>query len=220
MAHIDFIQPVHHVTQRDYLMRVFAGNKAEFATVAKRFDFDYWDGSRNTGYGGYCYDRRWRPVAERLAVYYELKPGSHVLDIGCGKGYLIKELIDLVPGLVVAGTDVSTYAIENAHPDVAPFLNVADAQKQPFDDKSFDLILSINVLHNLRLPQFENAIREIERLGRGGKYIVMDSYRNEQEKVNLLYWQLTCECFFTPDEWGWIFSKVGYNGDFSFVYFE
>jgi len=220
MAHIDFIQPVHHLTQRDYLMRVFAGNKAEFATVAKRFDFDYWDGSRNTGYGGYRYDGRWRPVAERLAVYYELKPGSHVLDIGCGKGYLIKELIDLVPGIVVAGTDVSTYAIENAHPDVAPFLNVADAQTQPFDDKSFDLILSINVLHNLRLPQFENAIREIERLGRGGKYIVMDSYRNEQEKVNLLYWQLTCECFFTPDEWGWIFSKVGYNGDFSFVYFE
>jgi len=220
VAYLDFIQSVHQATKRDYLSRVLSGNKAEFATIAKRFDVDYWDGSRNTGYGGYQYDGRWRPVADRLASHYDLKAGSRVLDVGCGKGFLLKDLLDCIPGIEVSGFDVSEYAIANAMPEVKPFLKPGNAIQLDFPSDTFDLVLSINTLHNLRLPELESALKEIERVSKGGKYIVMDGYRNEQEKVNLLYWQLTCECFFTPEEWEWVFEKCGYSGDYSLVCFE
>lgn len=220
MAYIDFIQPAHQATKRDYLARVLAGNKAEFATIAKRFDIDYWDGSRNTGYGGYKYDGRWQAVARRLAEHYGLKAGQRVLDVGCGKGFLLHDLASAVPGLKIAGLDLSSYAIEHAMSEVREFLQVGTAVSLPYPDWHFDLVLSVNTLHNLYLPGLEIALREIERVGKKNKYIVMDGYRNEQEKVNLLYWQLTCESFFTPEEWEWVFAKSGYRGDYGLVYFE
>lgn len=219
MAYIDFIQPVHQATKRDYLARVLAGNKADFAIIAKRFDIDYWDGSRNTGYGGYKYDGRWQAVARRLAEHYGLKAGQRVLDVGCGKGFLLHDLALAVPGLTIAGLDLSSYAIENAMSEVSEFLKVGDAVSLPYPDGHFELVISVNTLHNFRLPELEIALREIERVGKKNKYIVMDGYRTEQEKVNLLYWQLTCECFFTPEEWEWVFAKCGYRGDYSLVYF-
>ncbi len=220
MAYIDFIQPVHQATKRDYLSRVLAGNKADFATIAKRFDSDYWDGSRNTGYGGYTYDGRWQAVAQRLIEHYGLKSGQRILDIGCGKGFLLHDFALVVPNLTISGIDVSSYAIENAVSEMSPFLKVGNAISLPYPDGYFDLVISINTLHNMRLPELEIALKEIERVGKNNKYIVMDGYRTEQEKVNLLYWQLTCECFFTPKEWEWIFAKCGYRGDYSLVYFE
>lgn len=220
MAYIDFLEQVHTGTKRDYLARVLAGNKAEFATIAKRFDQDYWDGSRNTGYGGYRYDGRWLAVAQRMAAHYHLKPGARILDVGCGKGFLLHEFTRTVPGAQIAGIDVSRYALEHAMDEVKPFLREGNATSLPYPDKSFDLVVSINTLHNLRLPELGQALKEIERVSRGSSYILMDGYRNEQEKVNLLYWQLTCECFFTPEEWEWLFRQCGYTGDYGCIYFE
>jgi protein-L-isoaspartate(D-aspartate) O-methyltransferase len=220
MAYVEFIEQVHRSTPRDYLARVLAGNKAEFATIAKRFDFDYWDGSRNTGYGGHHYDGRWLPVARRMAERYQLKAGDRILDVGCGKGFLLYEFTRAVPGIEIAGLDISRYALEHAKEEVRAALIEGSAVSLPYPDQSFDLVLSINTLHNLQLPELELALREIERVGRRAKYILMDGYRTEQEKVNLLYWQLTCECFFTPREWEWIFAKTGYTGDFACITFE
>ena len=221
MAYLDFLQQVHTGTKRDYLARVLAGNKAEFATIAKRFDRDYWDGSRNTGYGGYTYrEGYWLPLAQALARHYGLQPGARILDVGAGKGFLLHEFTRAVPRAEIAGLDLSAYALEHAKPEVQPHLQLGHATRLPYPDQSFDLVVSINTLHNLRLPELELALREIERVGRGGKYIVMDGYRTEQEKVNLLYWQLTCECFFTPEEWEWVFQRCGYTGDYGCVFFE
>jgi protein-L-isoaspartate(D-aspartate) O-methyltransferase len=220
MAYIEFVEQVHRSTKRDYLSRVLAGDKAGFATVAKKFGVEYWDGSRNTGYGGYSYDGRWLAVAERMAKHYELKPEHRVLDVGCGKGFLLYELTQVVPGIEVVGLDISTYAIENAKPEVKDRLVEGNATALPYAEHSFDLVLSINTLHNLQLPELEQALTEIERVGRGHSYILMDGYRNEVEKVNLLYWQLTCECFFTPREWEWLFQKAGYKGDYACVFFD
>jgi ubiquinone/menaquinone biosynthesis C-methylase UbiE len=220
MAYIEFIEQVHRSTKRDYLGRVLAGNKAEFATIAKRFDREYWDGSRDTGYGGYSYDGRWLSVAQRMAKHYGLQPGARILDVGCGKGFLLYEFTQVVPEAKITGIDVSRYALEHAMPEVASSLEEGSATSLPYPDSSFDLVVSINTLHNLQLPELELALREIERVSRGNSYLVMDGYRTEQEKVNLLYWQLTCECFFTPKEWEWLFQKAGYSGDYACIYFD
>jgi protein-L-isoaspartate(D-aspartate) O-methyltransferase len=220
MAYIDFLSAVHKKTTRDYLGRVNEFPKGQAAALAKQFAFDYWDGDRKTGYGGYRYDGRWRVVADAIASYYGLKAGDKVLDVGCGKGFLLYDLTQAVPGIEIAGIDSSEYAIEHAKPEVKPFLQVASASRLPFPDKSFDLIISITTLHNLYCYDLHAALKEIERVGRGNKYICVESYRNEEEKANLLYWQLTCEMFCTPEEWEWWFTQTGYTGDHSFIYFE
>lgn len=220
MAYIDFISSLHKRTRRDYVGRVTEFPKAEAAKVAKSFGADYWDGERKFGYGGYRYDGRWRTVADTLAEHYQLSKRDRVLDVGCGKGFLLFELTQAVPGIEIAGVDVSTYAIEHAKEEVKPFLRESTAVTLPFEDDSFDLVISITTLHNLYCYDLYKALKEIERVGRDRKYVCVESYRNEEEKANLLYWQLTCEMFCTPEEWEWWFRLTGYTGDHSFIFFE
>ncbi len=220
MAYIDFLQTVHTRTPRDYVQRVTEYDKAACAEVARRFDYDYWDGDRRYGYGGYHYDGRWVGVAARLAAHYRLPLGTSVLDIGCGKGFLLHDLRQAVPNASVTGLDISTYALEHAIEDVRSRVVRGTAAHLPFADKSFDLVVSINTLHNLRVAELDSALREIERVSRGAKYVVVDTFHDERQKVNLLYWQLTCQCFYTPEDWQWWFDRTGYSGDHSFVCFE
>lgn len=216
----DFISIVHKSTKRDYLKRVNEYPKEEAAQKAKLWAYDYWDGDRRIGYGGYHYDGRWEKVARAMVDHYGLKAGDRILDVGCGKGFLLYDFTRVVPGIEVAGLDISAYAIENAKEEVKPYLQVGHARELPFDERSFDLVISINTLHNLYCMDLFQALAEIQRVGKRDKYICVESYRNETEKVNLLYWQLTCEMFCTPEEWQWWFEKAGYNGDHSFIYFE
>lgn len=220
MTYIDFISPLHKQTKRDYLGRVNEFSKAEAAKVACEFEKDYWDGDRKFGYGGYRYDGRWRAVADLLVKHYNLKAGNTVLDVGCGRAFLLYDIMAAVPGIQVQGIDISKYGILTAKEEVRSFLQVADAAKLPFPDRSFDLIISINTLHNLPCVKLESALKEIERVGKKNKYLVVESFRNEEEKVNLLYWQLTCRSFYSPEDWQWWFAHCGYKGDHSFIYFE
>ncbi len=220
MAYVDFIQKIHKSTKRDYVGRVNEADKAECAEVALRWDKDYWDGDRLYGYGGYRYDGRWRPVAEDMAKHYGLKPGATILDVGCGKAFLLYEFTQVVPGSRVAGIDISRYGIEHAKEEVRPFLTVGTAAKLPYPDKSFDFVFSVNALHNLYNYELWEAVKEIERVSRGPKHIVIESYLNEREKMNLLYWQLTCRSFYSPKEWEWFFRQAGYTGDYSYILFQ
>jgi len=220
MAYLDFISPLHTKTKRDYLGRVNEYSKAEASKIACLFDRDYWDGDRKFGYGGYYYDGRWRSVADLLVKHYGLTSGHRVLDVGCGKGFLLYDLLQAVPGLHVNGIDISRYGLEHAVQDIRPFLQIADAEKLPFPDHSFDLVFSINTLHNLSCKKLNSALREIERVGKQNKYLVVESYRTEEEKANLLYWQLTCRSFYSPEDWSWWFSQTGFSGDHSFIFFE
>jgi SAM-dependent methyltransferase len=220
VSSVDFLSALHQSTKRDYIARVNEFPKAQAAVVAKQWGHDYWDGDRRYGYGGYHYDGRWRAVADEIARHYGLKAGQRVLDVGCGKAFLLYELAQAVPGLEVQGIDVSQYGMEHAKEEVRPFLQLANATDLPFEDDSFDLVISISTLHNLLAYDLEKALHEIVRVGKGRGYLVVESYRNEEEKANLLYWQLTCEAFCTPEEWAWWYERCGYTGDYSFIYFE
>jgi len=223
MAYIDFLSAVHKSTLRDYLARVNDPEypKAKAAALAKKWSFDYWDGDRRICYGGYRYmPGRWAPVAEAMIKHYNIKAGDKILDIGCGKGFLLYEISLLVPGVEIFGIDISSYAIENAKEEIKDRLQIGNANKLPFPDDHFDFVFSITTLHNLHSYDLDKALREMERVGKGNKYLCVESYRDEVEKANLLYWQVTCEAFCTPEEWEWWFKQTGYTGDHSLIYFE
>ncbi len=220
MAYIDFLAANHKSTKRDYLGRVNEFPKAEAIKRAKKYDFDYWDGDRKFGYGGYKYDGRWKKVAQAMADHYSIKSGDRILDVGCGKGFLLYEFTQVVPGVEITGLDISEYAINNSKEEVRQFLMTGNAASLPYENNSFDLVISLNTIHNLPCYDVVSALKEMERVGRKNKYTVVESYRNEEEKVNLMYWVLTGECFFAPKEWEWFFDLAGYKGDHSFIYFE
>jgi protein-L-isoaspartate(D-aspartate) O-methyltransferase len=220
MVNVDFLSSLHKKTKRDYVARILEYPKAEAIKTAKKYSFDYWDGDRKFGYGGYKYDGRWRPVAEKIASHYNLTTGDKILDVGCGKAFLLYEFTQCVSGVDVTGIDISEYAIEHAKEEVALSLQVGNATELPFETNSFDLVISINTVHNLYCFDLIKALREIERVGKKHKYIVVESYRTEEEKVNLMFWVLTGECFFSTEEWKWWFDLCGYTGDYSFIFFE
>jgi SAM-dependent methyltransferase len=223
MAYVDLLSAIHNSTRRDYLARVNDPDfpKPKAAELAKQWGYDYWDGDRKICYGGYRYmEGRWEKVARAMADHYGIKPGDRILDVGCGKAFLLYDLTKVVPGVEIHGLDISRYAIDNAKEEVKDRLQVGNATALPYPDQSFDFVFSINTLHNLHCYDLDRALREIERVGMKNKYLCVESYRNEQEKANLLYWQVTCEAFNTPEEWQWWFGQTGYTGDHSLIYFE
>jgi SAM-dependent methyltransferase len=223
MAYIDLLSAIHKSTQRDYLARVNDPDfpKAKAAALAKQWGFDYWDGDRKICYGGYRYmEGRWEKVARAMVEQYGIKPGDKILDVGCGKGFLLYDFTKVVPDLELHGIDISEYAIANAKEEIKDRLQVGNATSLPYSDNYFDFVFSITTLHNLHCYDLDKALREIERVSKKNKYICVESYRNEEEKANLLYWQVTCEAFNTPEEWEWWFKQTGYTGDHSLIYFE
>ena len=223
MAEIDFMSVLHKSTQRDYMARVNEPEfpKAKAAELAKKFDFDYWDGDRRICYGGYRYlEGRWEKVARAISEHYELPDKPKILDIGCGKGFLLYDFLKVIPDAEIHGIDISPYAIANSKEEIRHRLQVGTATQLPWSDNYFDLVISITTLHNLHAYDLDPALCEMERVGKNNKYLCVESYRNEQEKANLLYWQVTCEAFNTPQEWEWWFKHTGYSGDHSFIYFE
>lgn len=223
MSYIDFLSVLHKSTTRDYLARVNDPEfpKAKAAELAKKWDFDYWDGDRRINYGGYKYiEGRWQKVAKAMADYYKLKAGDKVLDIGCGKGFLMFDFTKEIPGIDIQGIDISDYAYENAKEEIKERITVGNANKLPYPDNYFDFVYSLNTFHNLESYDLYDALKEMKRVSKKNMYICVESYRNEVEKANLLYWQVTCEAFNTPKEWEWWFEHTGYTGDHSFIYFE
>ena len=217
---LNLVTGLHQATKRDYLGRM-NDSKVEAMKIAKQYGFDYWDGDRRFGYGGYKYMQgRWAKVAQQLIDLYGLRAGSKILDVGCGKGFLLYEIQLLQPGVEIHGFDISQYGLENTHPDLKAKLFIHRAQETfPFQDNFFDLVISLGTLHNLHIFELEVAVSEIERVGKQG-YIMVESFRNELEMFNLECWALTAESLMDVDEWKWIYDRFGFTGDYEFIFFE
>ena len=216
---VDYVTQLHQSTSRNYIDRMM-DDKVYCMKKAKEYEADYWDGDRRVGYGGYKYlAGRWKPVAQALIKNYNLSNESSVLDIGCGKGFLLHEMKLLLPNLRISGFDISTHGLANAKEEVKEHLFIHRAQDPfPFKKNEFDLVISLGCLHNLRIFELEIALEEMERVASNG-YLMLESYRNEQEQFNLQCWALTCESFFDTKEWVWLYEYFGYKGDYEFIYF-
>jgi len=187
----------------------------EDRVIARKFGKDFFDGNREHGYGGYYYNPKfWQPVIPTFQDHFDLTSNSSVLDVGCGKGFMLYDMIKLIPNITVKGVDISTYAIENAIEDMKPYVQVADAKNLPFEDNSFDVVISINTIHNLEQENCAQALKEIERVSRGKSFITVDAYRNDKEKEMMYLWNLTAKTIMHIDEWKTFFKQVGYAGDY------
>jgi len=183
--------------------------------LARQFGKDFFDGDRKNGYGGFSYmPRFWQPVIPTFQAHWNLNSSSSVLDVGCAKGFMMHDLAELIPGITVKGIDISKYAIENAIEDMKPHVQVANALSLPFEDKSFDVAISITTLHNLEREECGIALQEIERVSRNGSFITVDAYRNEEDKERMYNWNLTAKTIMSVDEWELFFKEVGYTGDY------
>ncbi len=217
---IDLVTSLHQATKRDYLGRM-NDSKVEAMVVAKQYGADYWDGDRKFGYGGYKYMAgRWASVAQKLIDRYKLHAGSKILDVGCGKAFLLYEMQLIEPGLEIVGFDISQYGLDHRHQELKANLFIHRAQDPyPFADNEFDLVISLGALHNLHIYELEIAVAEIERVGKQG-YIMLESFRSELEMFNLECWALTAESIMDVDEWVWLYKKFGFTGDYEFIFFE
>lgn len=196
------------------------GNKAENRGIAMKFGREYFDGTREQGYGGYRYDGRWAPIAEDIVWHFGLKPGDRVLDVGCGKGFLVKDLMKVCPGLEVFGLDVSEYAVINCEPEVTGRIHIGNATHLPFPDNSFQAVLSINTVHNLDRAGCLQALAEMQRLAPGRGYVQVDAYRNPAEEQLFLDWVLTARTYGTPQFWVELLQQAGYSGDYYWTILE
>lgn len=183
--------------------------------IARQFGREFFDGDRNQGYGGFKYmSRFWQPVVPTFKDYWQLTGNSSLLDVGCAKGFMLHDLAELIPGITVNGIDVSQYAVEHAMDDIKPHVQVANATQLPFADKSFDVVISINTVHNLERAECGRALQEIERVSRGKSFITVDAYRNAEEKERMYAWNLTAKTIMSVDEWIAFFEEIGYTGDY------
>ena len=183
--------------------------------ISRQFGREYFDGDRRQGYGGYRYAPHfWQPTVKRICEYYHLSEDARVLDVGCAKGFLLYDFKQLMPLVTVAGLDISQYAIDHAPAEVRPFLQLGNARELPYADRSFDLVLAINTIHNLPLEECKQALQEIQRVSSDHAFVVVDAWRTEEEHRRLQQWVLTAQTYMHVDDWKKLFREAGYTGDY------
>ena len=192
-----------------------ASKTIEQQNLARKFGKDFFDGDRDNGYGGYHYNEKfWKNVIPDFIKYYNLKDGDRILDIGCGKGFMLFDFMKANPKFEIEGIDISKYAIDNCKPEVKKFLKVGDAKKLNYDDNSFDLVISITTIHNLDVNECKKSLQEIERVSKKHKFITVDAFSNDEEKELMYAWNLTAKTILHTEKWKELFLEIGYSGDY------
>lgn len=219
MQEINLLAKLPRGKKRDVNARA-AAKSEDVIRLSREYGFHYFDGPREYGYGGYRYDGRWIPVAEDMVRHFDLKPGDRVLDVGCAKGFLVKDFMKVCPGLEAFGLDISRYALMNCEPEAIGRLHLGNATDLPFPDNSFKAVISLNTVHNLDRDKCIVALKEIQRVSGGRAYVQVDSYRTPEERQLFLDWVLTAHYHEYPDGWLRTFSEAGYTGDYNWTIVE
>ena len=192
----------------------------EHIRISREYGELYFDGPREYGYGGYRYDGRWIPVAEDMVKHFGLKPGDRVLDVGCAKGFLVKDLIKACPGLEAFGIDVSRYALMKCESEVVGRLHLGTGSDLPFPDGSFAAAISLNTVHNFDRAEAIVALKELQRVSNGRAFVQVDSYRSPEQKAIFEDWVLTAKFHDYPEGWVKLFNEAGYTGDYYWTIIE
>ncbi len=219
MPQINLLEKLPRPKKRDVNARATAKSD-EVIRISREYGFHYFDGPRDYGYGGYRYDGRWVPVAQDMVKHFDLKPGDRVLDVGCAKGFLVKDFMKTCPGLEAFGLDISRYALMNCEPEAIGRLHLGNAMDLPFPDNSFKAVISLNTIHNLDRDKCIIALKEIQRVSGGRAFVQVDSYRTPEERKLFLDWVLTAHYHEYPDGWQKTFAEAGYTGDYNWTIVE
>ena len=218
MAEVNLLARLPH-TKRNIEKRKVAQTPENIA-ISRQYGELYFDGPREVGYGGYRYDGRWVPIAEDFVRHFKLNSGDRVLDVGCAKGFLVKDLMKVCPGLQAFGIDISEYAMMHCEPETVGRLHLGSADKLPFPDNSFNAVISLNTIHNFTRADAVRAVREIERLASGRGFIQVDSYRTPEQRDLFMSWVLTAKFHDYPEGWIKLFKEAGYTGDWYWTILE
>jgi ubiquinone/menaquinone biosynthesis C-methylase UbiE len=218
MAEVDLLARLPNSTRN--VKKREQAKTPEIVALSREFGEQYFDGPREVGYGGYRYDGRWIPIAEDIVAHFKLKPGNRVLDVGCAKGFLVKDLLKVCPGLEVFGVDISEYALMHCEREVVGRLHLGSADRLPFPDNSFDAVISINTIHNFERHDAVRAVGEIERLAPGRSFIQVDAYRTPEQREIFMSWVLTAKYHDYPEGWIKVFKEAGYTGDWYWTILE
>ncbi len=183
--------------------------------IARQFGRDYFDGDRLYGYGGYGYHPRfWTETVRRFRDHYGLTEDARILDVGCAKGFMMHDFQALMPGATVLGLDISAYALDHAIEDMRGRMVRGNARDLPFADGAFDLVISINTVHNLARNECRHALSEIQRVTRGHAFVMVDAWHDQRERENMWKWRLGALTTLQVDEWRALFAEAGYEGDY------
>jgi ubiquinone/menaquinone biosynthesis C-methylase UbiE len=218
MAEIDLLRALPR-TKRNIQKRK-EGKDPAVVAISKQYGEMYFDGPREYGYGGYRYDGRWLPVARDIIEHFGLKPGMRVLDVGCAKGFLVKDLMIACPGLEAFGLDISPYALMHCEPEVIGRLHLGTAENLVFPNRGFDCVLSLNTVHNFPRPRAIKVMQEIQRVSGGRAFVQVDSYHTPEQKETFESWVLTAEFYDYPRGWVELFQEAGYTGDYYWTIIE
>jgi SAM-dependent methyltransferase len=182
---------------------------------AREFQYEYFDGDRLYGYGGYYYNKKyWQKTAKHIIDYYQLKNGMKVLDVGCAKGFLLYEINKINPLIEVYGLDISSYAINNSKDEINQRLSLGNAIDLPYKNDFFDLVLSINTIDHLDIDEAVKAISEIERVKKNNSFISLNSWNTNKQKDNLMSWNLVSKTIMSKTDWKIFLKTNNYTGDY------
>ena len=183
--------------------------------IARQFGREFFDGDRRYGYGGFNYNPKfWSGVVRDIAEYWNIKLDESLLDVGCAKGFMLFDFLEMKLNLKLCGLDISEYAIRNSKIEVKDSLIMGNAAMLPFAEKSFDYVISINTIHNLPIEQCIVAIKEIQRVCKSRSFIVVDAYESEIERERMFAWNLTAQTILSKSDWKDVFEYAGYTGDY------
>jgi len=183
---------------------------------AWKLDKSYYDGNRNDGYGGFKYDARWLKILPKIIKKYKLSNNSKILDLGCKKGFIMKDLKILLPEAKVWGIEDHVYPIKKAEKEIKSKIILSKYYKIPFKKNHFDLVIGFSSIYKYNFHDVIKIIKEIKRVSKKSFFTVA-SYSSEKEKVIFDNWTLLGTTILSKKDWKKLFKILDYKGDYYFT---